>query len=256
MIELTKTAVTQIIHTGIGEHSSIASDYIDKVKEQYDINIVACYLQTSQILRFPKTRKDAHLENSLTLTVYLRKSQRELDINKERYSGLLLECFFNVLSSRGESIEYNRSYTPEEMDYYGWTNKRSSEWDYEKVIYPKGPITESKEILIESFDGLAIWHYLFDRLRAINRLPSVNDLSATIYCGWDKKALRENLYVILPENKSVDNDKLKKECFKKEALDCLYSADKFGLFSEENFNPIYVHWSELSEKVKFELLRR
>lgn len=257
MTELTKTEVTQIIHTGVSEQSPVAAEYIDKVRERYGVDIAACYLQTSQLLRAktPINPENAYLENNLLLTVYVRLPQCELDSLKKRYSGLLLECFLDVMSSHGEKIEYNRSYTPEEMDYYGWRGKNSSEWDEQKVIYPKGPVAESKDIMIESLDGLAVWHYLTGRLKAINRLPSADALSATVYCGWDKRTLRENLYVVLPESSPLDGDTDKKERFKREALGCLRSADKLGVFCEDDFEPIYAHWSDLPENVRFELLR-
>jgi len=142
MIELTKTEVTRIIHTGVSEQSPVAAEYNDKVKERYGVGVAACYLQTSQLLRFKKSAKtafdpeSAYLENNLLLTVYVRMPQCELNSFKERYGGLLLECFTDVISSHGKKIEYNRSYTPEEMDHYGWGGKNSLEWDEQKVIYP------------------------------------------------------------------------------------------------------------------------
>lgn len=262
-MELTKTDMRTIICTGMCEQSPIAEEYIKEVNERCGIDIVSCYLTTRQKLdcskRFalPKkiNPKKAFLVDLFQLTVYLRGKSRDVEILREKYSDVLIDTLTNILSSKGVTIEYNRSFTPDEIKYYGWSNKKREEWYMEKVIYPTAPAVEQKNVRVESFDDIVLWNYMCDGQRAINALSGVHDLSAKIYYGWDEKIFRPNLYIILPESQPLKVDKSKKEYLNMQILKYLHSVDKNGVVFDEDFKPVYTHWSALSEKLRFSLSR-
>lgn len=256
-MELTKTDITSVISTGIAEQSPLADDYIRSVKERHGFDIIGCYIDTSQILCFPAKKrfreKELYLANSLNLTVYMRGKHWISNAEREKYKGILLDSFLSVVSARGEDFEYNRTFSPDEIQYYGWTNKKYAEWDLSKVIRPTTPIVFRKNILVESFDSLAGWHYMRGGLESINALPIANDLSVKVYCGWDPKSGKENLYIIPPESKKIGASE--KESLNKAILAYLHSVDKNSVIDDTDFSPIYTHWSELSDEMRFHLLK-
>lgn len=259
-MELTKTDIREIISSGIIEHSSEAEKYIKEAKKQFGIDIVACYCDTHQMLNFSKKSgiflppkifgkynpKDSFLVNHLLLTVYLRGKRQDADVLRGKYGDELLKLLQNIIPPSKAKAEYKRTFTSEEMQYYGWLNKKRSEWDMSKIIYPEKPAADENEISIESFDDLVMWNYLSEGMRVINSFQSAKELSAKTFCGWDSKTQRQTLYIILPEEKFIDADKQQQERLNSEILAYMHSVDKFGVVRDDEFMPIYTVWSALS----------
>lgn len=253
-MNLTNCDITQIIHTGIVDHSPLAVEFINEVKQRYDLEIVACYLDTSQILYFDNELIPSHktdlentqLVNSLCLTLYVRDLRHDdIDSFKKEYGDILLKLFKNIVKADNESIEFVRTFSPEEMRYYGWLNKKIDDWDRTKIIYPKSPIVERDVLLVHSFDQLALWHILNE----------VKKCGENIYCGWDENNNTPNLFIILPEKHfDLFNENYKKALVNK-LLNHMHSLDKYNVVKDESFNPIFTTWDSLTEEKKFSLLR-
>lgn len=271
-MELTKNEILSIISTGTAEQSPIADEYIREAREQYGVEIVACYVETHQILRFPEKRvthkklfqrrrtetidpKDAYLVNYLHLTVYQRGRGQTDDALTKEFGGELLSLFEKTITSRGIDMEYVRFLSPDEMRYYGWTNKKSSECDMNKLICPEKPAVEQKEVSVESFDDLALWTYLSRGVKSFNSFQAAEDLAAKVYYGWDSDLNRPTLYIILPGQRVPNTDEDKRKRLNSEILKYLHSKDKFGVVHDNEFSPIYTVWSALPEKLRFSLLR-
>ncbi len=264
-MELTKNTIVDIIHWGEPEHSPIAAEFIKEAKRLYNIDVIACYSDAWQHLYFGdeleptgKTDpKDARLVNIFSLTLYLRGNGRKVKFYlEEKYGNDLLDLMMNIIASSGTKIEYTRTFSSAENRYYGWEDKRWEECDRSKILYPDKPIEEKKEISVESFDNLAMWHYMCDGLRKINSFESRRELGARVYCGWDEKEYKPNLYIILPEGFSSNSDMHKRELLNADILSYLHSKDKCGgVVRDEDFKPIYTFWSLLSEHMKFALSR-
>lgn len=261
-MELTKEKITQIISTGRSEQSPVAAEYISEAKRRYDVDIVACYSDTSQVMYFsgefiPTEKIDpqnAQLVNSLNLTVYLRGKGRDIDDVKRKHGNDLLRLFEETLSSNNVKIEYARTFSPAEMEYYGWLNKTTAEWDMSKIIHPAKPIAEKKELSVESFDDLALWHYMSRGLKRINSFKSTSELTAKVYYGWDMNGNRPAFYIILPETMNPNDYKPQKERLNNEISAHMRAVDKFGDVCN-NYSLIYTHWSALPEKIRFSILR-
>ena len=270
-MELTKNEIMSIISTGTAEQSTVADEYIREAREQYGVEIVACYVDTHQALRFPEKRvtqkklfqrrrtetidpKDAYLVNYLHLTVYQRgRGQTDDDLTK-KFGGGLLSLFEKTISSHGIDIEYERLLSPDEMQYYGLTNK-SSEWDKSKLIRPEKPAIEQNDVSVESFDNLALWTYLSRGVKRFNSFQAAEDLAAKVYYGWDHDLCRPTLYIILPEHRAPNTDEDKRKRLNSEILKSLHHVDKFGVVHDNEFSPIYTVWSALPKKIRFSLLR-
>lgn len=263
-MELTKNTIVDIIHWGEPDHSPIAAEFIKEAKRLYNIDVVACYADETQELYFgdefePTGKpdpKDARLVNCFSLQVYLRGNGRKVKFYlEEKYGKALLDLMMNIIASSGTKIEYSRIISQAEMRYYGWDGKKRYECDKSKILYPDKPIEEEKYIHVESFDNLAMYHYMLDGLRKINSFQSRRDLGARVYCGWDEKAYKPNLYIILPEGFSTNSDMHKRVLLNADILAYLHHKDKCGVVRDEDFSPIYTFWDQLSEKMKFALSR-
>lgn len=258
-MKLTKTEIRAIInYNEPAEHSPVAAQFIAEAKRLYGVDIVACYLDTSQFLHF-KTEipdpKNAKLVNQLSLRVYPRDIGGDVDGFKAKYSDDLLTLFKNIVSLSGEKLEYVRFFTLDEMSYYGWTNKKSEEWDRSKIIYPTGEIEEKAELLVDSFDSLALWHLLSRKMRSINALGALESISAKAYYGWNNSVNASTLYIIVPEGQFSKLNDSKKTAVTSEILEYLHSVDKLGVVHDDIFVPIYTRWNDLSPEMRFSLLR-
>lgn len=262
VMELTKEEITQIISTGRSEQSPVAAEYISEAKKRYDVDIVACYSDTSQVMYFSGKSiptkeidpQDTQLVNSLNLTVYLRNRVRDIDAVRSKHGNNLLLLFEEIVASNNVDIEYARTFSPAEIEYYGWQNKRYAEWDMSKIIRPTKPIVEKKRISAESFNDLALWHYMSRGIKRINSFKSTSELTAKVYYGWDMKGNRPAFYIILPKTMNPNDYKTQKEQLNNEISAHMHAVDKFGDVCD-NYSLIYTHWSALPEKIRFSLLR-
>lgn len=167
--------------------------------------------------------------------------------------GDLISAFEFCVSSTGSTIDYRRSYSPEELLYYGWNNKKYSEWDLSRIIIPNNVPIERKELTVESFDDLVVWHCMSNSLKRLNTLRSVKDISAKIYCGWDEDVNSMNLFVIVPEH--ISKEALNEQVITDDLHSVIASCDKFDIIKSVDLKPKYVVWSRLSDETKFALLR-
>lgn len=258
-MELTKNSIIDIITSGVITNSALANMYIAHVKKTYGLTIVACYCDASKLVEFPQkikpntklTSADLKWLHTLSLQIYVKGhvlANIELENN-------LMNAFEFSVNSLGLTIDYLRSYSPEELSYYGWNNKRRSEWNLSKVIVPNNLPIERKTLMVESFDDLVLWHCMSNSLKKLNALRSVKEISAKIYCGWDEGVNSMNLFVIVPETFFKRSDMLNEQVITNDLYSVLTSYDKFNIIENIKLKPKYTMWSDLSSETKFALLR-
>ncbi len=264
---LTKSEIPYIISSGKAEYSPVAKQFIAEAKKQYGVDIVACYLNTFQMMNvedksvwrytgFKKRemiKKTSHLTNYFQLEVYYRNFESSSDDFKERYGDDLSRLLKNIFAENSYSVEYNRVLSNEELHYYGFFDKKPDKRDKSKIIYPDTPALCEDSMHVESFDKLALWHITSYAAPVLNRSIIVKNIGVKVYSGWDDEGATSTLYVVLPENRSVGE--LTKKMLKREMLLCLHHFDKFGVVKDGDFQPVFATWSELSEGVRFGLLR-
>lgn len=264
---LTKSEIPHIISTGKAEHSPVAQQFIAEAKKQYGVDIVACYLNTFQMMNvedesvwqyigFKKhemIKKASQFTNYFQLTLYYRDFESSSDDFKERYGDDLLRLLKSILPENGCSVEYRRVFSNEELHYYGFFGKKPDKRDNSKIIYPDTPVLCEDSIHAESFDKLALWHITSYAAPVLNRSIIVKSIGAKVYAGWYDEGATSTLYVVLPENGSVGE--FTKKMLKREMLMRLHSFDKFGVVKDSDFKPVFAMWSELSENLRFSLSR-
>ena len=264
---LTKNKIYDTIFTGKAEHSSIAKQFIAEAKKQYGVDIAACYLDTTQSMNVEdksiwkyigfdkreKIKKAAQFTNHFQLELYYRNSELSEDNFKDRHGDDLLRLLKNILAENGCNIEYRRTASTEEYNYYGFHGKKYAEWDKSKFIYPDAPVPCEDLIYARSFDKLALSEIPAYAAPVLNRSIIVKSIGAKVYAGIDNERKVWTLYVVLSENRSVEE--LTKKMLKREMLLCLHHFDKFGVVKDSDFHPIFVAESDLSDDQKFMLAK-
>ena len=258
-MELTKNSITDIISTGTVNNSTLANLFISYVEKTYGITVAACYCDAYKTVEFSKKIKhgdklssnDVKWINSLTLQIYLKNYvQQTVELEN-----ILMNAFEHCIDVSGLTIDYVRSYTPDELAYYGWNKKNRSEWDNSIVVTPCNEPIERKTVIVESFDNLVVWHCMSKSLKKMNAAKSITDISAKVYCGWDENKKSMNLYVIVPEVQFKSLDLTKKQKITDELSIILISHDKFNVFKNIKLQPNYTIWTNLPNELRFALLR-
>ncbi len=267
VMTLTKNKIYDIIFTGKAEHSSIAEQFILEAKKQYGVDIAACYLDTMQSMNVEdksvwkyigfgkreKIKKAARFTNHFQLELYYRNSELSEDNFKDRYGDDLLRLLKNILAENGCNIEYRRTVSTEEYNYYGFHGKKYEEWDKSKFICSDAPVPCEDLIYVRSFDEHALSEIPAYAAPVLNRSIIVKSIGAKVYVGMDGERKHWTLYVVLPENRSIGE--LTKKMLKREMLLCLHHFDKFGVVKDSDFHPIFVAESDLSDDQKFMLAK-
>ena len=252
---LTQTPIVEAIHTGKIDQSPLAIELIDEAKALTGVDIVGCYAQfdtyLSEIPKQKKTNKSNLFVNHSYLEVYIRDSSNTQ--NSELLNKQITALFSQFISNHKDKIDRPRLLTPEELRYYGWLNTPKAQRNYSKFIKPQeGDLYSDKiEVEIESFDGLATWHYFSDSLRAINNLLCIKELYAKVYCGWDDNKKQMNLYVILP--KEINDDT--RASLTESMFSVVKERDMWGIITQSSFDPIYNSSGCLPKEIMFSLLR-
>jgi len=250
---LTQTPIVEAIYTRELDQSPYAIELINAVRSITGADIVSCYAEFDTYLS--EIPKQKNISNDFVhyscLKLFIRDSSEHDNydwLNKE-----IQTIFERFIINYKDAIDWHRSYTPEELQYYGWLNTPKTQWDNSKVITPKQGDKHSDkiEVIIESFDELARWHYMSDSLKTINSMSIINKLRADVKCGWDEQRNRMNLFVILPCEINDDiRDTLTRSMFA-----VVKGKDIWEVITNNNFTPIFKNRSSLSAQEMFNLLR-
>ncbi len=250
---LTQTPIVKAIYTREVDQSLYAIELINAVKAITGADIVSCYAEFDTYLsEIPKQKNIGnHFVHYSYLKLFIRDSY-ERD-NYDWFNKKIHTIFAEFILKYKDAIDWHRSYTPEELRYYGWLNTPKTKWDNSKTITPKqgDKYSDKIEVIIESFDKLAGWHYMSDSLKTINSMSIINKLRADVKCGWDEQRNKMNLFVILPCEINDDiRDTLTRSMFA-----VVKEKDIWEVITKNNFTPIFKNRSSLSAQEMFNLLK-
>lgn len=124
-----------------------------------------------------------------------------------------------------------------------------------KVIRPAGPATDKCCISAESFDSLALWHYLSREMKNFNALPEVIAVCGNVYYGWSQRYDRPAAFVILPESRFHSITANEKKAIIAEFLKHLHVIDKCNIVRADEFLTVFTTWDALSDEQKFAFAR-
>ncbi len=249
----TKEQIVAAIKSGTIEHTPLEAELINKAKRLTGVDIFACLDQYDTYLsELPKRNcsKNCFVDHSY-FEVYWRENSKPEDFDV--FHAHMTALFSEFILNHKNEIVRPRVFLPDEQRYYGWLNTPKSQHDNSKIINPTAGdgFSEKIEVKLEAFDGLAIWHYLSDSLNALNSLDCVKKLYAKVTCGWDEKRGQMNLTVILP---GAANDEIR-IAITAPMLEVVKKRDKWGVITEENFDPIFKSRGSLSAEQMFNLLK-
>jgi len=260
---LTEDPIEKVLHTGKAVHSHVGERFIKLAAECLGLNIIAVYFHSGTEMFIPPKQKLESLVKkrrvrfvrSEILTLWCRSSETDIS-NDEIYKEKVYALFKELIADENIVIDYPRTYIPDEMNYYGWTNKRTEEWDTSKIIQTSGVMDERHTIVIEYIDQQVLWNYLQDSLKTMNICPYITNIGAQVFCGYDEKRKNMAYYIILPEYDSdnIESDKLCRS-FSAFAAEKLKPRDKWNVINEFSVSPIICKWNDLSEEMKFALAK-
>ena len=254
-IVLTKNDIVSIIHNHIIYNSDIAVQFIERVKSEEGIDIVACYLETNETLSDIKSGK---LNDTAILTIYARfMTDNDAQIIVASAGDRIFNIFTEILSLNNQTLTYNRSLPPEERILYGFD--KTNQWDVAKIIMPSEKPEEMHIVQIDSFDSLVRWHMLSDTAEMLKKVISeMYKLPINVYCSWDENLCSMNHYFSFLDRKTYEfylrSGKIKEA--KKKMFELMKKHDKWSVIDPTVYNPIPVIWNELSPDKKFEFLRQ
>lgn len=260
---LTQEPIDKILYDGMASHTALGQKFIQLAANHLGLCIDACYLQSDLQLLIPSDKtiealirvQQVRFARCNHLTVWCHSAQMA-GKSEETFKEALYSLFCELLDREQITLEYPRQYLPEEMRYYGWTNKRKEKWDTTKILQPDGQIGEQHTVSVEYIDRLALWHYLHNSLKMMNRCEAVTEISARVFCGYDQK--RENMayYIILSDDAYANADKCTLlRNFTAYALEKLKPSDKWNAINESSVAPVISKWDNLSEELRFAFVK-
>ncbi|MBQ3258226.1 MAG: hypothetical protein IJA67_12570 [Oscillospiraceae bacterium] len=109
---------------------------------------------------------------------------------------------------------------------------------------------------VEFIDHLALWHYLQNSLKTVNRCEAVTKIGARVFCGYDQSRRNMAYYIILPDYAFGNADKRALlRNFTTYALEKLKPCDKWNAIKETSVAPVICKWNDLSEELKYSFVK-
>ena len=269
IIELTKNDIVRVIHKGSVLHTELASEYIKLIKADLGLDVVALYgtnctqmmldEQTPEPKRglfykkvsFPKY----HLGKRIELTVYIRnKLGVQLKVAPE-VRAQMAQIFDDLLTKNNVDLEFPRSLIPQEMELYGFTHQKHTEWDRSKIIQPADEPPKSISVNVEAFDTLAMWHIMSDSILRLGNLDRLKaHYFAKIKCGYDKATGEMNHFVCVHTQNELDE--IRSEFANGDLGQRMYeivkSYDKWEVLPKEDYRPTFMLWTDALARGGFE----
>ena len=276
-IELTLTDIVTIIHSGKAEQNPVSMAFIKTVRQEFGLDIIACYANSNEHIVIPDSPHKRHLRltrkkinyeyllkhpefiRELYVTLYLNHSQHYC----EKYipsdtKTKLLQTFIQTLQQFGIRIPYTRMLTAEESQIYGFSGKKAEERDDSKIVMPQQIPPEKHFLEIESFPGLALWHIYSESCGAIQRYlrEQAGYPSVKVFCQWDTQQMQETLWICFSFSWEKDEflsrsdaEEIRQTCIQK-----IKKHDMWNLVTEQTYHPIYIVWNELSDEERFHFM--
>lgn len=261
---LTKEPIEKILDSGSATHSEFGQKFIALTENRLGLHITAAYHQSGTELDIAPNKnieilikkQQIHFVRSSILTVWCHSD--EIGGRSETDMEAAIDTIFReLLCKESIEIEYPRTYVPQEMRYYGWTNRKKEDWDTSNMIPLNANISEIHTVHIEYIDHLALWRTMENSLNILNHCPCISNIRARVLCGYDQRRNHMAYYVILPPHIPNDFDRVRlcRE-FSQTALDILKPNNIWNALNVDAVSPIVCKWDELSEDMKFAFSKR
>ncbi len=259
-MQLTLTPIDSVLQTGFAEHSHIAKHIINTLKSEHNIHVVACYIQTSTHLLIPPNSSLDHLiksnkiefTNETILTFYIHSKKSMISPTDKNLNKILHNTFWDYLYSTGLSLNYERLYLPEEINYYGWNRPQNNDFITQNIIQTKPAVKNNEIINIECIDQLALWNYISNALNSANNFELIKQINAKVYVSFHEGI---PVYFIILPHEHISNMLYSdfSEKFSIYMTSILKPIDIWDVVSIDSMTPIISTWESLSKEQRFSL---
>ncbi len=250
----TNTTIPCIIRSGHISQSPFSETFIKAVEEKLNVDIVACYVQTGEYNTLIKGKPTEDFVDEVLVTFFVREaSLHSIQVkNHEEIEAI----FWNTLRSFDLQSSFTRVYSPEELAYYGFANIPRREWDMEKVQKPPLAPRKSFAVKLESFDRLALYHLLSDKVASVGRyIRKAYEVNVKIYVGFLNHTATH--FIVFNAQKEYEYflSLAHPDTVLSAIQDILKAQDHWNVLNTCSYCPQYRVWDQLSGEEKMCLLR-
>lgn len=181
----TISAIPHIIRGGHISQSPFSEAFIKAVESKLNVDIVACYVQTGEFNTFSNGKPTEDFVDEVLVTFYARESSLKSIQARDSINEEIESIFWNTVQSFGLQWSYTRVYSSEELAYYGFANSPRQQWNVEKIQKPILLPRKSFVVKFESFDRLALYHLLSDKVASVGKyIRQTYGVNVKIYVGF------------------------------------------------------------------------
>lgn len=255
----TNNDIVSIIKSGHASQSSFSEAFISAVKREMNVDIVACYVQTGEYNTFRKGKPTDEFVDEVLVIVYLREASLQAVQAGEKFDEAVEAIFWNTVHSIGLQWSYERTYLPDELAYYGFTKIPYDQWDMDKILKPVLPPRKSFVVKIESFDQLALYHLLSDKVTSVgNCIRQTYGGNARVYVGFiNRPPHMATHFIVFNTQKEYEHflSHVHPTAVLSTIREKLKVYDYWNVLNTCSYDPQYRVWHTLSGEEKMCLLR-
>ena len=181
----TNNTISNIIKGGQVSQSLFSEVFIKDVDKKFNLDIVACYVQTGEHNKFSNGKPTNDFVDEVLVPLYVRESCLKSIQSMDRFNEEIEAIFWNTIQSLKLQWSYSRVYSQEELSYYGFTNTPRQQWNVEKIQKPTALPRKNFVVKVESFDRLALYHLLSDKVASVGKyIRQTYGVNVKIYVGF------------------------------------------------------------------------
>ncbi len=255
----TSNDISCIIKNGHASQSPFSEAFIKAVERELHGEIVACYVQTGEFNIFRDGKPTKDFVDEVLVTLYARESCLKTLWARDGFDEEIQAIFWNTVQSLGLQWSYQRVYSQEELAYYGFANRSREQWETEKIPKPVFPPQKNFEVKVESFDCLALYHLLSDKVVPLGKyIRETYGCNTKVYVGF----LKDSLYVathhiVFDTQREYEHflSLARPHAVAADIQEYLQAGDDWGVLKTFPYHPQYRVWDQLSDEEKMCLLR-
>jgi hypothetical protein len=255
----TNSDIIYIIKSGHVTQSAFSEAFINRVGREMNVEIVACYAQTSEFNIFRKGKPTNDFVDEVLITLFVRESSRKAIQAVCKFDDAIEVIFWETAQSLGMQWSYKRVYFPEELAYYGFSNTPRWKWDMKKIPLPIHPPRKNFVLKVEDFDSLALYHMLSAKVTLVGKyIFQVSGCNAKVYVGFLKSPpYLATHYIVFDTQNEYDRflSLASPNAINADIQKFLQPYDPWKVLDIWPYSPQYQVWSKLNDEEKVCLLR-
>ena len=255
---LTQTPISTIAKYGGSVQSNLARKFINSVRDQLSIEIIACYLQTEEKNIFVDGAPTDRFIDEEILFLWTNSDNYRLISENPLIKRTLWRIFHEACFAMDILPEYHRLLTPEERVYYGFNNRSITANDLTTIKQPQKPVEKKYSIIIDNLDILALQHLVSNSKEMIQRLfeKKYSILVKVVVDYPPELNFRPTHIFVFDSVEYYGNTFFSTDITKVKSIvsDQLCSKDHWHVL-ERYYQPMCAIWDQIDKTKRFDLLR-